>query len=208
MFNHIQPIEIFGYLASVLVAVSLMMSAILKLRIINLIGAAFFSVYGFIIGAYPVGFLNGFIALVDIYYLIEIFSAKEYFRTLHVRPDSEYVKYFLDFHSSDIKKFIPSFDFNIAAHSDVILLLRNSVPAGIVYSEFINEDSLFVKLDYVIPGYRDFKLGKYVYPKIFSDKKVKNIFSDPGNKQHEQYLKKMGFEKTGLNSRTVYRLSA
>ncbi len=208
MFTHLQPVEIFGYTASVLVAVSLMMSAIVKLRIINLIGAVFFSAYGFIIGAYPVGFLNGFIAMVDIYYLIEIFSTKEYFRTLHLKPDSEYLKYFLDFHSGDIKKYIPSFDFHIADHCDVIFVLRNSVPAGLVYAEFLDEDSIYVKLDYAIPGYRDFKMGKYVFPKILEDRNIKRIYSEPGNKIHEQYLRKIGFEKTELNSQPMYCLSA
>ena len=74
-----QVVEIIGYAASVLVAISLMMSAIVKLRIINLIGCIFFTVYGVIIGAYPVAIVNGFIGLVNIYYLFEIFSSKEYF---------------------------------------------------------------------------------------------------------------------------------
>jgi hypothetical protein len=208
MFGNLQAIEVFGYAASVLVAISLMMSAILKLRIINLVGATLFSTYGFIIGAYPVGVLNGFIALVDIYYLIEIFSTKEYFRILEVSPKSEYLKYFLNFHSADIKKFIPSFDFQISDKSDVIFVLRNSVPAGLVYADFLDDDSLYIKLDYAIPGYRDFKLGKYVFPKIIKEKKVKKIYSDPGNEKHEQYLRKIGFIKTELNSQPMYCLSA
>jgi hypothetical protein len=207
MFNNLQPLEIFGYLSSVLVAVSLMMSAIVKLRVINLVGAAFFSTYGFLIGAYPVGILNGFIALVDIYYLIEIFSTKEYFRMLEVSPKSEYLKLFLNFHSTDIKKLIPTFDFQINDRSDVIFVLRNSVPAGLVYADFLDDDSIYVKLDYAIPGYRDFKLGKYVFPRILKEKKIKKIYSDPGNEKHEQYLKRIGFVKTELNSKPVYCLS-
>ena len=35
--------EIIGYIASVLVAISLMMSSILRLRIINLVGASVFA---------------------------------------------------------------------------------------------------------------------------------------------------------------------
>ncbi len=58
--------EIIGYIASALVAISLMMSSILKLRVINLIGAAFFTVYGLLIGAYPVAVVNFIIVLIDI----------------------------------------------------------------------------------------------------------------------------------------------
>ena len=64
--------EIIGYFASVLVAISLMMSSILKLRVINLLGAALFTLYGLLIGAYPVAVMNFFIVLIDLYYLREL----------------------------------------------------------------------------------------------------------------------------------------
>ena len=51
-------LELVGYVASILVAISLMMSSILKLRLINLVGSAAFVVYGALIGAYPVAVVN------------------------------------------------------------------------------------------------------------------------------------------------------
>ncbi|ACK47877.1 YgjV family protein [Shewanella baltica] len=62
-----------GYLASVVVAISLMMSNIKKLRWWNLIGAALFVAYGVAIGAYPVALVNFFIVLIDIYYLVKLY---------------------------------------------------------------------------------------------------------------------------------------
>ena len=61
-----------GYLASVVVAISLMMSNIKKLRWWNLIGAALFVAYGVAIGAYPVALVNFFIVLIDFYYLVDL----------------------------------------------------------------------------------------------------------------------------------------
>ena len=201
-----QLIEIVGYLGSVLVAVSLMMSAIVKLRIINLLGAAIFSIYGFIIGALPVGFLNAFIAIVDIYYLYEMFSAKEFFKVLEFRYDSEYFKYFMDFHKKDIEKFSPYFEFLPNERWNILFVLRNSVPAGLVCAEKINDDSLYVKLDYAIPGYRDFKIGKYVYNNVLKESSIKKIFTDSGNKEHKKYLTKMGFVERIMDSKQVYML--
>ena len=66
MFLGIAWIEWFGYAASVVVAISLMMSSIVKLRWFNLTGATMFSAYGFVIGAWPVGFLNLFIVAINI----------------------------------------------------------------------------------------------------------------------------------------------
>ena len=200
-------IQIFGYCATVLIAVSLMMSSIVKLRIINLIGAACFSTYGFIIGAYPVFVLNGIITLIDAYYLIQIFSEKEYFRVLEVKTNADYLKYFLKFHEADIIKFNPAFLYDPNNNYHVMFVLRDTIPAGVVISEYIFEDIAYMKLDYAIAGYRDFKMGKYVFDEIFKQKKVKKIYSDPGNAKHESYLKKMGFIKTSFDSKPAYCLN-
>jgi hypothetical protein len=191
-----QLIEIIGYAGSVLVAISLMMSAIVKLRIINLIGSLTFSIYGFIIGALPVGFLNGFIVLVNLYYLYEIFRTKEFFEILEVGHNDKYLKYFLNFHLEDIRKFNPGFEFDPNNTWESRFILRNSVPAGLVCMEKKDSQSIGIKLDYVIPGYRDFKTGKYVFNKLFSETGIKKIFADSNNKMHINYLKKMGFEKS------------
>ena len=71
--------EIIGYFASVLVAASLMMRSVLKLRVINLLGAAVFTLYGLMIGAYPVAAMNLFIVFIDLYYLRETIKSKVYF---------------------------------------------------------------------------------------------------------------------------------
>lgn len=201
MFLHLPLTEIIGYLASILVAVSLMMSSILRLRIINLIGAVFFTVYGFIISAYPVVAVNGFIAVVDAYFLLNILTAKEYFDVLKVDKESEYIKYFLDFHKKDIKKFMPAFSFKLSNNSIMFFILRNSVPAGLVCAEYSAGDSMFINLDYAIPGYRDLKTGKYAFKNIFKENNIKKIFSSPGNRRHEQYLKKMGFKSAQLSGK-------
>lgn len=205
MQYNINLVEVVGYLASVLVAISLMMSSIVKLRIINLIGSLIFTFYGIIISAYPVALVNGFIAIVNVYYLFEIFSAREYFDVLEVEPDSEYLKYFLSFHQKEIKKYVPNFSFD-SGNNRVIFVLRNSVPAGLVCAKNIDDETVFVNLDYVIPGYRDFKIGRYVYKKFFKENNIRKIFTYPGNETHNKYLRKMGFVKTIFNSQEAFLL--
>jgi hypothetical protein len=206
MPGHFQLVEILGYIASALVAVSLMMKAIIKLRIINLIGSVFFTVYGIIIGAYPVACVNGFVAFINIYYLFEIFTAKEYFSILEVKPDSDYLKMFLNYHYEDITKYITTFTLDQVDICNVFFVLRNSVPAGLVCFENRDDNSVFVKLDYVIPGYRDFKTGNFVYNKILKERNIRKIYSSSENKVHQKYLKKMGFKKTELDQKTLYCL--
>ena len=68
-------VEWFGLVASVIVAYSLMLKDMLKLRCWNLIGAVMFAVYGALIGALPVLVLYVFISIADIYYIIKIRQA-------------------------------------------------------------------------------------------------------------------------------------
>lgn len=75
MFN-VPWIEYVGYAASVLIGISMFMKNILKLRFINLIGCILFSVYGFIIKAYPVAIVNLVIAFTNIYYLYKLTKDK------------------------------------------------------------------------------------------------------------------------------------
>lgn len=84
-------IELYGYLGSVLVAVSLMMSNILSLRWINLVGAGMFSSYGVIIEAWPVAALNGFIVLIDIYHLIKLYRHSADHHVMRMHASNPYV---------------------------------------------------------------------------------------------------------------------
>src|SRR4028119_1354526 len=81
-------LEIVGYVASVLVAVSLMMSSILKLRLVNLVGSAAFTVYGVLIHAYTVAAVNLLIVFINLYYLRQMLGAREFFQLLRGRPGS------------------------------------------------------------------------------------------------------------------------
>jgi hypothetical protein len=191
--------ELIGYLASILVAASLTMRSILRLRLINLIGALFFTAYGLLIRAYPVAAVNAFIALINIYFLLQIFLSKEYFTLLEVRPDSAYLKEFLRFYEKDIQRFLPAFRPAYAPHELVIFVLRNMVPAGLVIGERLDEHRLQVRLDYAIPGYRDLKVGRYVFVEqkdALRQKGFRHVLSPAGTPQHARYLRRMGFLPT------------
>ena len=69
-------VEWMGYLASILIGISMFMKDILKLRFINLVGSFIFSIYGFIIKAYPVAVINVIIVFVNIYYIYGMSKSK------------------------------------------------------------------------------------------------------------------------------------
>ncbi|MFP4330018.1 MAG: hypothetical protein ACOC28_05105 [Alkalispirochaetaceae bacterium] len=65
-------VELIGYFASFMVAVSLLMVSFVKLRLLNLIGSAAFVTYGVLISSIPIVAANLFIALINIYHLTRI----------------------------------------------------------------------------------------------------------------------------------------
>lgn len=191
--------QIIGYTASVIIAISMMMNSFVKFRIINLIGATTFATYGFLIGAIPVGCLNGLIMIVDIYYIYKIFSKKEIFETLEIRPDNKYLLRFLEFHNKEIQKFFPGFFYKAEVNTISFFVLRNTAVAGIFLAHRENVTELKVGLDFVIPQFRDYKNGKYIYRRLkdyFINQGFTRVKTDGESKKYIQYLKKLGFKES------------
>jgi len=188
-----------GYLASFAIALSMTMSSILKFRWINLAGAITFSTYGFLIGAWPVGFLNAFIAIVDIYYLYSIYSKREVFEILEVRADNKYLIRFLQFHEDDIEIFFPGFAYRPEMNTISFFVLRNMAVAGVFLAHREQDHCLSVGLDFVLPEYRDFKNGKFIYLRLrdrFINEGFTKVIAEGRSEKYTKYLKKLGFEKS------------
>lgn len=190
-------IEWIGYGASLGIMISMLMTSVLKLRMINLAGCVLFIVYGWMIGAYPVAIVNFFIALINIFYLRRMFSArKPYFSVMEVSPKSKYVQKFLDFYYNDIRRYMPGFTKETVQDSESWLLMSDMKVAGILMGGDRRDQTLEIHLDYILPEYRDFKVGRYLYEQnkdLFLNKGYKCLVASPGNRKHNKYLKRMGF---------------
>jgi len=194
--NPIDIKEFVGYAGSFIVAASLMMSSIFKLRLYNLAGALLFMVYGIMIQAFPVTLLNGFIAAADIFYLYNMIKTKDFFSIVEIQNDSKYLKYFMEYYYADIKENFPDYKYEIKDQTIGFYLLRNVKPAGLFLGEKIAKEVFSIKLDYVIPEYRDLKIGNYLYNesiKMFRESGYSKFEAVSATKNHDLYLKKMGF---------------
>lgn len=199
---NIDSVELIGYLGSVLVAISLMMRSLLRLRIINLIGALFFTLYGALLGAYPVAFLNGLIVCIDLYYLFQMWRQKDFFTFLEVSPNSEYLRAFVEFHKDDIAEIIPSYTHKPTEDLLCFFILRNMMPAGLFILKVQGEDA-HVQLDYVIPNYRDLQVARFIFEEnaaFFIQRGIHRFVSQGGSAIHRTYLEKMEF----VNKQEIY----
>ena len=191
-------LEYLGYLASAIVLISVLMSSAKKLRWINLAGSAIFALYGFLINALPVGVMNTGVAIINIYYLYRMYHSKDYFKILPIDQGSVYLKNFLRFYESDINKYFSTADIDVD-HSEIsFYILRNVVPAGFFVANRFQDHTLRIDFDYVVPTYRDFKMGEYIFKdkkEIFLEKGFTSLVTFTNNEKHEKYLNKMGFHR-------------
>lgn len=70
-------IEIFGYIGSILVVVSMLMSSVVRLRIINTVGAGISGTYSLIIGSFPMAIMNYCLVIINIYNLFKLAKSKQ-----------------------------------------------------------------------------------------------------------------------------------
>ena len=186
-----------GYIASGIILISLLMSSVKRLRWINTIGSAVFAVYGLLIGSIPVAVMNLGIIGINIFYLVQMFTQKEYFKILSVSTDSEYLKNFVRFYADDISK-IADFNENKIEGSEIrFFILRNMVVAGVFLCSKHDEQTLKIELDFATPSYRDFKIGRFIFKQeksFFIEKGYTKFITETKVDSHINYLKKMGFE--------------
>ncbi|MGB4654081.1 MAG: hypothetical protein ACOXZ9_10540 [Bacteroidales bacterium] len=192
-------LEWIGYIASILIAISLATKSIIRLRWINLIGAIFFFIYGYLIKSWPVFAVNIFITVVDIYYLYKIYSKKIKINIVKAGESDLYFSNFINFHKNDILKFHPKCDFDSINNIQKHIVLRNANIAGVFCYRIDDISNVEVVVDYVTEEYRDFKNGEFVYAeitKMLSNKGIRGYLMKEPGKIHYKYLKRMGFIRT------------
>ena len=70
-------IEIAGYVGSTLVVVSMLMSSVVKLRVINTIGSVISATYALIIHSYPLALMNICLIIINVYNLMKLLKTKQ-----------------------------------------------------------------------------------------------------------------------------------
>lgn len=190
-------IEIIGYGGSLLIAVSLMMNNIRRLRWINLFGAGTFATYGLLVHAHPVLLLNSFIALTDIYYLVQFHRKKDLFTISQIPPGANLFRdRFLTFFERDIRRFFPDFRWDRLQNPRSVFILRNLLPVGLFVYQPLPEGVAEIHLDYVRPEYRDFKNAYYLYHSqmgLLREEGIVRLRTRSRVKAHQKYLLRLGF---------------
>lgn len=193
------PTELVGYLASALIVLSLTMTSVVRLRAISLLGSVTFVIYGVLIESVPIVITNALIAGINVWFLRKEFSAGSGrgigLGASRIRPDSPFLRDFVDFHLIDIHRFQPDFVLGSGDDVESWLLTRDGLPAGLLIGRR-HDDTLTIDLDYVLGPYRDSRLGRWLFgpgAEILRRDGIATVRSHGSTDTHRKYLQRVGF---------------
>jgi hypothetical protein len=185
-------IEMIGYFGSALVVVSMLMTSVIKLRVINLTGSAIFAVYALIIRSYPTALMNACLVAINGYNLARLLKAERRYDLIDGRADEPFLLYIVDHYKDDIRKYFPGFTMDRTDADAVYIVCAGAVPAGVLIGKKTAPDTMEIILDYSTPVYRDCSVGAYLYARLPA-KGIRRLVYTKAEEGHRAYLQKMGF---------------
>lgn len=195
-------LELFGYLGTALVIISMIMTSVVYLRIFNVCGSLITFIYSLIVGAYPVVLLNGALIIINLFHLLRATFIKKEYSFIEVNSTDNSLKHFLTNHLADIKKFFPTFTLENLENKQIFLAFTGVEIVGVLIGEKDGE-ILTIDVDYTTSKYRNLSVGKFLYPhlKTCGFTKLQTVAHV---KSHQLYLKKMNFiEDNGILVKTL-----
>jgi hypothetical protein len=174
-------LEVIGWLGSAVLVWSLAQARVVRFRALNLAASVVLTGYNAALGVWPMVAMNAVIAGLDVYHLVRLLRGRDdaaVYEVVEVRPDDAYLRHVLDQHAPDIERHNPGFAWGSDGqgsdadggsggagepHRAAFLVLRDIETVGVVLLADDGSGDGRVELDYVLPRFRDFSVGKFVY---------------------------------------------
>ena len=188
--------ELIGYLGSILVLVSMLMTSVMRLRIINLVGSAIFTAYALLIHSYPTALLNAFLVVINIVQIVRLTRKQNgEYEVQPIGKNEGFSEWFLRRNLEDIRHFFPDLDPEEAARAEGFAVFFETQPAGLLLGTRSGE-TFEILLDYTTPGYRDCSVGTFLYEALPAYG-ITRIACRSDTPEHVNYMEKMGFTEEG-----------
>ena len=204
-------LDVFGWISSILVVLSLMQARVLRFRVMNLVGAGLATVVNAMLGIWPFAAMNGVITVIDAYWIWRLTRERHdeaAYDVVEVGLDDAYLRHVLAIKAQDVAATHPAFSVadvvgspgqppvGAPAGRSAFLVLRGDETVGLVLVRDAVEGVGEVEVDYVTERFRDFTPGEFVYRRsgVFADKGFTRLVADagPGTSDH---FGKVGFQR-------------
>ena len=200
--------QLLGYFAFIFLAVSLWVTNDIKFRWINSLGCLSFVFYGILIHAFPIVLTNSVLLAINSYFLFKIYRKQEKFELVEFTKDAALIPRFLSFYQKDIQAYFPDFIMRENKEEIKFVVLRDIVVANIFVATVDTDGNAFVKINYTVPKYRDYKVGRFLFDEgkefLLSRGIKRIIYLQVDNMQHEKFLKVVGFKNENYENRRCF----
>ncbi|MBR0372907.1 MAG: YgjV family protein [Mogibacterium sp.] len=193
--NGALALELFGYLGSVVILVSMLMTSVVRLRVINMIGSVIFTTYAILIHSFPTAFLNGCLVLVNIYQLWRLRHTTRNYEVLRLDAGEGFAAWFVNLYRDDIRRYFPTFEPEQAVGAEGFAVFYENQAAGLLLGKRRGGD-FDILIDYATPAYRDCSVGTHLYSQLPACN-VARLVCKTGGPEHIPYMQKMGFTRIG-----------
>ena len=124
-------IEAVGYLGSALVVVSMLMTSVVRLCVVNTMGSLIFMCYALIIGSYPTALMNFFLIVINLYQLLRLLRSHKHYDLIDSDLKDAFLSYLLGEYQEDIRNWFPSFSAEGIEADVALIVCCDSRPAGL-----------------------------------------------------------------------------
>ena len=125
--------EIIGYLGTGIVIISMLMTSLTKLRVINVAGAVLSTAYAIWTEAWPVVLLNCVLMSINVYKIIRALAAEVNYESVPAHRGDRIVECFVTEHAKDIARTCPEL-LSLPEEAEGALVMRGSGIAGVVFT--------------------------------------------------------------------------
>lgn len=199
-------LEVVGWAGSVVLVLSLAQARVLRFRALNLGASVVLAGYNLALGIWPMVAMNTVIVGIDLFHIARLLRSRDDASTYEVVPvgaDEEYVRYLLRRHAADVERHNPGFawDGDRPGRSAYLVLRQDETVGMVLLSEAgPASGTARVELDYVLPRFRDFSVGKFVYRRggLLAQRGYARLLAPTGRMvDAERYFPRVGFRREG-----------
>lgn len=204
-------LEVIGWAGSALLVFSILQTRVMRFRVLNAVACLVLIGYNAAISVWPMVGMNVVLVVINLWIIRRLLRERHDDRAYDAVPigvDEPLLRHLLGRHSEDLRAFNPDLPSDVAAEAEhAFLVTTGDEIVGVVLSRAGTEPGeQQVLLDYVLPPYRDFTPGEFVFRPggPFTALGTRRVVASPGMAASERYLRAIGF--ADLDGRQVLEL--
>lgn len=180
-----------GYVGSLLVIISMMMTSMIKLRFINSTGCVFSIIYSILTLSIPVLILNGALFIINVIQIIRHYIIKRNYEVIHADVDGFTLRHFTHKYEGIIQKENPSFFDNFKKANFARVVFSDDEVVAMIVGKSSKGKELDIYLDFIDKNAKNLKLFTTIIGELKNEgyKKIAFAHKCP---QYNKYYEKIG----------------